>query len=249
MPRTPTLLLAAALAAVCCGARADASTPQQPPAHDSEQENEKLLLSTTRDAARAEELYQQGETLMQSGRADTTAVSAFGDALKLYLSLYTGRSIPPPSTVGPAGYRASMRERLKHAPECVERYLRLGGQTEFERSQLEAFRGQVLGLREESESSAIFLGPEVDEHAHITSKPEPGFTEEARRNNVWGVIRLRAVLAADGTVKHALILKGLPHGLSEQSVIAAERMKFTPALKNGRRVSQFVVLEYNFNTY
>jgi len=251
MPRTRTLLLTATLAAVCCGARASGYVLQQPPAGDSGDELERARLAAGRDARRAEELYQQGEALVQSGRADTqAAASTFGEALKLYLSLYTAKTFPSPSSGSGAAYRALMRERLRHAPECVERYLRLvGGETEFERSQLEAFRGHALGLREEDESRAVFNGNEVDRRAAITFKPEPGFTEEARRKNLAGAVRLRAVLAADGAVRHVFVVMGMPEGMSEKCVAAAEGMKFTPAVKNGRPVAQFVVLEYNFNTY
>jgi hypothetical protein len=60
---------------------------------------------------------------------------------------------------------------------------------------------------------------------------------------------LTAALAAGGTVRHVFVVKGMPEGLSEKCVAAAERIKFTPAVKNGRPVSQLIVLEYNFNTY
>lgn len=85
--------------------------------------------------------------------------------------------------------------------------------------------------------------------AVIRYKPEPGFTEEARQKNVSGTVRLRAVLSDDGEIRHILMLKGLPSGLTEKCVEAARRTKFTPAVKSGRPVSQFIVLEYNFNTY
>ena len=85
--------------------------------------------------------------------------------------------------------------------------------------------------------------------AVITSKPEPGFTEEARQNNVTGVVRLRAVLAADGRVRNVVAIKRLPDGLTEKAIAAARQIRFTPAEKDGRAVSQYVTLEYNFNIY
>ena len=246
MQRTPKLLLTAVLAAVCCVAQASGRVRQQPPVQD----GESAAREAEQDSARAEELYQQGVALLERGRADeSAAVRTFGEALKLYLSLYTQRTLPSPAT-GAASYRDVMRGRLSHAPECVERYLHLvKGGSEFERSQLEAFRAHALGLVKEDESRMIFLGTETDTRARITDKPEPGFTEEARRNNVEGTVRLRAVLATDGTVKHILVAKGLPHGMSEACVAAAAKMRFTPAVRNGRPVSQFVALEYHFSTH
>ncbi|MET0645598.1 MAG: TonB family protein [Pyrinomonadaceae bacterium] len=90
---------------------------------------------------------------------------------------------------------------------------------------------------------------DVTTRAIITFKPEPGYSEEARRKNVQGNVRLRAVLGSDGSVRNIVAIKRLPNGLTEKSVEAARKIKFTPATIGGRPVSQVVVLEYNFNIY
>jgi TonB family protein len=103
--------------------------------------------------------------------------------------------------------------------------------------------------RREYPPEHAFKAAEVTRAAIITSKPEPGFTEEARRDNVSGVVRLRAVLKYDGTVEVVEVIRGLPEGLTERSVEAAKKIRFQPAVRNGRLVSQSVTLEYNFNVY
>jgi hypothetical protein len=45
------------------------------------------------------------------------------------------------------------------------------------------------------------------------------------------------------------VVKGLPDGLTERAISAAKQIRFTPAEKDGRNVSQYVTLEYNFNIY
>jgi TonB family protein len=95
----------------------------------------------------------------------------------------------------------------------------------------------------------VFRQAEVTTRAVINHKPEPGYIEEVRRPTASGVVRLRAVLAADGRVKNILVIKGMPDGLTERAIEAARRIKFTPAAINGRPVSQVVILEYNFNVY
>ncbi|HEX8498953.1 MAG TPA: TonB family protein [Pyrinomonadaceae bacterium] len=90
---------------------------------------------------------------------------------------------------------------------------------------------------------------EVAKKAVLTFKPEPGFTEEARRFGVTGVVRLRAILHTSGELRNIVIIKGLPHGLTEKSIAAARQIRFEPAQKDGRQVSQYVVLEYNYNIY
>ena len=95
----------------------------------------------------------------------------------------------------------------------------------------------------------VLRAGDVTRRAVLISKPEPGFTEAARRNNVTGVVKLRLALRADGTVSDISVVKGLPDGLTERAIEAAKRIRFTPAQKEGRNVSQWVSVEYNFNIY
>lgn len=94
-----------------------------------------------------------------------------------------------------------------------------------------------------------YRSAEMAKKALIVFKPEPGYTEEARRNNTSGVVRLRAVLSSSGAVTNLTVMKDLPDGLTEKAVSAARRILFFPAVKDGRRVSQYVVLEYAFHIY
>jgi TonB family protein len=94
-----------------------------------------------------------------------------------------------------------------------------------------------------------FRPVEVTKKAVIKHKPEPGFTEPARKFGVTGVVRLRAILSKTGEVTNIHVVKYLPHGLTEKAINAAKQIRFTPAQKDGRAVAQYVVLEYNFNIY
>ena len=60
---------------------------------------------------------------------------------------------------------------------------------------------------------------------------------------------LRAILAADETVKHIEVITGLPDGLSERAIEAARQIKFKPAIKDGKPVSVWVEVEYQFQIY
>ena len=60
---------------------------------------------------------------------------------------------------------------------------------------------------------------------------------------------LRAVFSAEGEVKNILITRALGYGLTTQSVRAARKIQFTPAMKDGTPVSMHIQLEYNFNLY
>jgi TonB family protein len=97
--------------------------------------------------------------------------------------------------------------------------------------------------------SRPFRQVEVTKKAVITDKPEAGFTEQARKFWVTGVVRLRAVLHPSGEARNVTVVKGLPHGLTQKAVAAAKRIRFKPAQKDGRDVSQYAVFDYNFNIY
>ena len=144
--------------------------------------------------------------------------------------------------------RAAQPSRLKEAAENLEKYLALAPNAPdaaAKREQIEA----LLAYAETDPARKIYRMSDTTTRAVIKSKPEPGFTEEARNAGVTGVVRLRAVLAADGKVRHVLVLKPLSYGLTEMCVAAARRIKFEPATIAGMPVSQYVILEYNFNIY
>ena len=98
-------------------------------------------------------------------------------------------------------------------------------------------------------SPTVYTGKQVDRKARLAMKPEPRYTEEARINQVTGTVVLKCVFGADGMVKNIRTVEGLPHGLTEQAIKAARKIKFIPGMKDGQYVSMWMQLEYNFNLY
>jgi len=94
-----------------------------------------------------------------------------------------------------------------------------------------------------------FSPKEVTTKARVLSKPEPQYTEEARKNQITGTVVLRAVFSSGGQVTNIRSVSGLPFGLTERAIAAARQIKFSPAMKDGRAVSMYIQLEYNFNLY
>jgi len=94
-----------------------------------------------------------------------------------------------------------------------------------------------------------YSGAEVDQRARLLSKPEPQYTEEARRNQLSGTVTLRVVFSSTGEVVQIRPLRTLPFGLTEKAIAAARQIKFIPAMKGGHPVSVHMQLEYNFNLY
>jgi TonB family protein len=95
----------------------------------------------------------------------------------------------------------------------------------------------------------IFKSSEVTSRARVLDKPEPQYTEAARKNQVTGTVVLRAVFSSSGSVMNISTIRGLPDGLTERAIAAAKQIRFVPAQKDGHAVSMWMQLEYNFNLY
>jgi TonB family protein len=96
---------------------------------------------------------------------------------------------------------------------------------------------------------AAVSGRETSQKARVLSKPEPSYTEAARRAGVTGTVVLRAIFSSDGEVKSVRVSQALPFGLTTAAIQAARRIKFTPAMKDDRPVSMYIQLEYNFHLF
>ena len=143
---------------------------------------------------------------------------------------------------------------LKQAAESLEQYFRLNPSppnADVWREQLASLRLYARNVKEGAAGpdQTVFSTKEVTTKARILSRPEPQYPEAARNAQVRGTVVLRGVFAADGTVQNILVIHSLPHGLTEECVRAARKIKFIPATKDGRPVSQFIQIEYNFSLY
>jgi len=85
--------------------------------------------------------------------------------------------------------------------------------------------------------------------ARILSKPEPQYTDAARKNQITGTVILRAIFGADGNVHAVIPIRLLPDGLTDRAYAAVRQIRFEPAIKDGHPVAVAVQIEYNFNLY
>ena len=75
----------------------------------------------------------------------------------------------------------------------------------------------------------------------------PKYTEEARRNNVTGKVHLRILVGTDGAIKKIKVISGLPDGLTEQAIRAASKLKFNPAINEGKPVEYWTSISMIFS--
>jgi TonB family protein len=92
----------------------------------------------------------------------------------------------------------------------------------------------------------VFGTSEVQKKARLRETPLAVYPETARAAKAGGEVRLRLVLAADGTVKYIFPMKPEKYGLTQAAIESARQIKFEPAIKNGQPVSQFLTLAYEF---
>jgi TonB family protein len=80
----------------------------------------------------------------------------------------------------------------------------------------------------------------------ILSKPTPVYTQEARDLKLEGQVLLDILFTADGHVQVQRVVRGLGHGLDEAAQVAASKMRFKPAMKNGQAVDSTAVVHVVF---
>jgi len=142
--------------------------------------------------------------------------------------------------------RARMRVLVKEAADALEQFLTL----EPKADDADTWRQQLETLKVfAGEQGGAISSAETTTRARVLSKPEPVYTIRAQSAGVTGTVILRAVFTADGRVEHILVLRSLPYGLTNAAIEAARHIKFVPATKDGKPISMFMQLEYNFNLY
>jgi protein TonB len=106
--------------------------------------------------------------------------------------------------------------------------------------------GTLAHLIDDPTTVKGYLPKEVDTRAEILERPDPRYTEEARRAGVQGTVLLKLLLSPTGTIERVRIVRRLPYGLTENAIRAACGVKFKPAVKGGEKVPQWVAIEYGF---
>ena len=109
--------------------------------------------------------------------------------------------------------------------------------------------GGARGNNPNNDIDRTFRQTEVDVRARVVSKPEPQYTEEARRNQITGTVILSVIFSRTGQVTNIHASQTLCCGLTEKAIMAARQIRFVPATRNGQTVSVYMQLEYNFNLY
>ncbi|MET0753329.1 MAG: energy transducer TonB, partial [Pyrinomonadaceae bacterium] len=98
----------------------------------------------------------------------------------------------------------------------------------------------VIQKSEKSEISAGLV---------IAQRPQPRYTDAARENKTQGTVTLKVTFLSSGGIGNIETVSGLPFGLTEQAVIAAQKIVFIPAKRNGITYSVVKTVVYTFSIY
>jgi TonB family protein len=80
----------------------------------------------------------------------------------------------------------------------------------------------------------------------IISKPNPVYTEEARRLRLQGEVLLEVLFGANGQLHVNRVVRGMGHGLDEAAVSAANKIRFKPAQHYNQPVDSTAIVHVVF---
>src|SRR5215472_7178900 len=70
----------------------------------------------------------------------------------------------------------------------------------------------------------------------ILYKPNPAYSAEGREHKIQGDVLLEVVFLASGQIKVIRVVSGLGFGMDDEAIHAAQRIRFTPAMRDGKPV-------------
>jgi len=80
-------------------------------------------------------------------------------------------------------------------------------------------------------------------------QPEAEYTEEARKARINGVCLISMIVDPQGMPRNLQVKKSLNPGLDQNAMIAVNRYRFKPAMKDGEPIAVFVVIEVKFKIW
>jgi len=76
---------------------------------------------------------------------------------------------------------------------------------------------------------------------------QPEYTPEAKQAGIEGAVLLSTIVHTDGSVEVLGVAKSLGYGLDEKAIEAAKKMRFTPAVREGKPIDLKMTLQIRFS--
>ena len=202
------------------------------------------------DPKNVESLYIAGVARLRQKRA-AEALAKAEDALKINPDYPQALILKTEAHINMFARERDKYSPLKAASESLEAYLKLKPEQPehaFWSEQLEAIRFYARRA-DGSGSDKPVASMTGSLRPTILYREKANYTEDARLAGIEGAVILMVVFADEGVLRHILVLQGLSHGLTEQAIAAARKIRFTPAMRDGKPISVNGQLEFYFNLY
>jgi hypothetical protein len=102
-----------------------------------------------------------------------------------------------------------------------------------------------LGISAHAQTTPEVPQPLPDRDFKILYKPRPGYPDKA--GCVTGTVILRIAFLESGKIGPISVVKGLPTGLTEKALEAAEKIQFQTMIRVGEHKSVTKQVEYFFS--
>lgn len=95
--------------------------------------------------------------------------------------------------------------------------------------------------------NAVFSKREVDSDATLLKRIDPVYPRRALRRNITGSVIISCIITKDGNVINPRVVRSTPKGYFEENCLdILDRMKYKPAMIDGRPVAQRMELTFDF---
>ena len=95
----------------------------------------------------------------------------------------------------------------------------------------QGLRGTVASDGSGRSAEALWAAPPT-----IRYKPNPAYSAEGRERKIQGDVVLEVIFLASGQIKVTRVVSGLGSGMDDEAIHAAQRIRFTPAMLDGKPV-------------
>jgi TonB family protein len=111
--------------------------------------------------------------------------------------------------------------------------------------QTSGFGSQEVAQMKPGTQRTLDTGPATTS-VEILFKPNPAYTEEARALKLEGEVLLEVMFGANGQLHVNRVVRGLGHGLDENAIAAANKMRFKPAMRTGQPMDSTAIVHVVF---
>jgi len=96
------------------------------------------------------------------------------------------------------------------------------------------------------QSARLYKVAQLQTPPKVVSKVEPAYTDEARKAKIQGPVVLSLVIDSHGLPRNINVTKSLDKGLDQQAIVAIEKWRFAPGVKDGMPVRVAAQIQVNF---